>query len=108
MTRRKEEYGAVRRYRGVARGLTRRRRGRVLPKRSRGGKRRAKKRERRRAEGRGKEGKRGKANGGYRGRRVGRRYEVSGVEEKRAKRALEKAGKKRPIRTKRVERKWSR
>ena len=31
-----------------------------------------------------------------------------GVEEKRAKRALEKAGKKRPIRTKRVERKWSR
>lgn len=37
-----------------------------------------------------------------------RRYEVSGVEEKRAKRALEKAGKKRPIRTKRVERKWSR
>ena len=37
-----------------------------------------------------------------------RRYEVSGVEEKRAKRALEKAGKKRPIRTKRVKRKWSR
>ena len=37
-----------------------------------------------------------------------RRYEVRGVEEKRAKRALEKAGKKRPIRTKRVERKWSR
>ena len=36
MTRRKEEYGAVRRYRGGARGLTRRRRGRKRRKRGKG------------------------------------------------------------------------